>query len=138
VELEVVDKTPLVDWLANHYKDFGAKLEFVTNKSQEGSQFVRGFGGIGGILRWKLDFLAIADAEAVEGIKTTRAAAAAAAAASSGGAGGGLEEGADYDDDDDDEGGGRKEYEGEGDFGDLIGGSGRPTQTTFEEEVDFM
>ena len=42
VDLEVVDKTPLVDWFANHYKDFGAKLEFVTNKSQEGAQFVRG------------------------------------------------------------------------------------------------
>jgi peptide chain release factor subunit 1 len=30
-------------------------LEFVTNKSQEGSQFCRGFGGIGGMLRYKLD-----------------------------------------------------------------------------------
>lgn len=34
----------------------------VTNRSQEGSQFVRGFGGIGGILRYKVDFLQIADA----------------------------------------------------------------------------
>lgn len=32
VELEVVNKESLVDWFANHYKDFGAKLEFVTNK----------------------------------------------------------------------------------------------------------
>ncbi|PHU11098.1 Eukaryotic peptide chain release factor subunit 1-3 [Capsicum chinense] len=30
-------------------------LEFVTNKSHEGSQFCRGFGGIGAILRYKLD-----------------------------------------------------------------------------------
>jgi peptide chain release factor subunit 1 len=37
----------------------GATLEFVTNRSQEGSQFVKGFGGIGGILRYKLDFDAI-------------------------------------------------------------------------------
>ncbi len=28
---------------------------FVTNKSQEGSQFCRGFGGIGGILRYQVD-----------------------------------------------------------------------------------
>lgn len=28
-------------------------------------------------------------------------------------------------------------YEGEGDYGDLMG-SGKPTQTTFEEEIDFM
>ena len=45
VEYEEVDKTPLVDWFAAHYKDFGAKLEFVTNKSQEGAQFVRGEEG---------------------------------------------------------------------------------------------
>lgn len=44
----------LVEWLAENYKTFGAELEFVTNKSQEGSQFVRGFGGIGGILRYKV------------------------------------------------------------------------------------
>jgi peptide chain release factor subunit 1 len=42
--------------LAENYKQYGCALEFVTNKSQEGSQFVRGFGGIGGLLRYKLDF----------------------------------------------------------------------------------
>lgn len=31
-------------------------FQFVTNRSQEGSQFVKGFGGIGGILRYKVDF----------------------------------------------------------------------------------
>jgi len=48
---------PLVEWFANNYKTFGAALEFVTNRSQEGSQFVKGFGGIGGILRYKVDFM---------------------------------------------------------------------------------
>uniref|UniRef100_A0A7S0JJX6 Eukaryotic peptide chain release factor subunit 1 n=1 Tax=Calcidiscus leptoporus TaxID=127549 RepID=A0A7S0JJX6_9EUKA len=57
MELEVVDKMPLVEWFANNYKSFGATLEFVTNRSQEGSQFVKGFGGIGGILRYKVDFM---------------------------------------------------------------------------------
>ncbi|CAF4517178.1 unnamed protein product, partial [Rotaria magnacalcarata] len=33
----------------------GTTLEIVTDKSQEGSQFVRGFGGVGGILRYKVD-----------------------------------------------------------------------------------
>jgi len=56
-ELEVIDKMPLVEWFANCYKQFGANLEFVTNRSQEGSQFVKGFGGIGGILRYKVDFM---------------------------------------------------------------------------------
>ncbi len=55
VELEVVDKTPLVEWLANNYASFGTSLEFVSDRSQEGAQFVRGFGGVGGILRYRVD-----------------------------------------------------------------------------------
>jgi len=57
--LEIVEKQTLVEWLANSYKDFGAAIEFVTDRSQEGSQFCKGFGGIGGILRWKVDFTEI-------------------------------------------------------------------------------
>ena len=57
VELEVVEKESMVEWLANNYKNFGCNLEFVTDKSGEGTQFVKGFGGIGGILRWKVDFV---------------------------------------------------------------------------------
>jgi len=56
VEMELVESQPLLEWLANNYKSFGATLEIITDKSQEGSQFVRGFGGIGGILRYKVDF----------------------------------------------------------------------------------
>lgn len=52
----------LLEWFSDKYKEFGAELEFVTNRSQEGSQFVKGFGGIGGILRYKVDFAQIADA----------------------------------------------------------------------------
>merc|ERR1712183_786071 len=55
VELETIDKMPLVEWFAENYKNFGCKLEFITDRSAEGSQFVKGFGGIGGILRWKVD-----------------------------------------------------------------------------------
>jgi peptide chain release factor subunit 1 len=46
--MELIDTQPLLEWLANNYKSFGATLEIITDKSQEGSQFVRGFGGIGG------------------------------------------------------------------------------------------
>jgi eRF1 domain 3 len=46
--MELVDSQALLEWLANNYKTFGATLEIITDKSQEGSQFVRGFGGIGG------------------------------------------------------------------------------------------
>lgn len=56
VELELIESMPLLEWLANNYKTFGATLEIITDKSQEGSQFVKGFGGIGGILRYRVDF----------------------------------------------------------------------------------
>lgn len=46
--MELIESQPLLEWLANNYKSFGATLEIITDKSQEGSQFVRGFGGIGG------------------------------------------------------------------------------------------
>ncbi|EPT00075.1 hypothetical protein FOMPIDRAFT_1023889 [Fomitopsis schrenkii] len=46
----------LLEWFAEKYREFGANLEFVTNRSQEGAQFVKGFGGIGGLLRYKVDF----------------------------------------------------------------------------------
>ncbi|TIA71924.1 hypothetical protein E3P77_03396 [Wallemia ichthyophaga] len=45
----------LLEWFAENYKEFGANLEFVTDKSQEGAQFVRGFGGVGGLLRYKVN-----------------------------------------------------------------------------------
>jgi len=46
----------LLEFFANNYKKYGAKLEIVTNRSQEGSQFCKGFGGIGGLLRYKVEF----------------------------------------------------------------------------------
>ena len=56
VELELVEKMALLEWFANNYKAYGATLEIVTDRSQEGSQFCKGFGGIGGILRYRIDF----------------------------------------------------------------------------------
>lgn len=61
-ELEVVEKTLLLEWFAENYRQFGCTLEFITNKSQEGSQFCRGFGGIGGILRYQVEVNAYEDA----------------------------------------------------------------------------
>lgn len=46
----------LLEWLAENYRTFGTNLEFVTDRSTEGNQYVRGFGGIGGILRYKVAF----------------------------------------------------------------------------------
>jgi peptide chain release factor subunit 1 len=55
-EMEVVEQMPFLEWLAEKYQDFGATLEFVSDRSSEGNQFVKGFGGIGAILRYKVNF----------------------------------------------------------------------------------
>jgi peptide chain release factor subunit 1 len=46
----------LLEWFANNYKASGATLEIITDKSQEGSQFCKGFGGIGGMLSKRVFF----------------------------------------------------------------------------------
>ncbi|KAL3317750.1 Electron transfer flavoprotein alpha-subunit [Cichlidogyrus casuarinus] len=58
-ELEKVESKLLLDWLAENFRSFGTLLEIVSDKSPEGAQFVRGFGGIGGMLRYKVDFQAL-------------------------------------------------------------------------------
>jgi peptide chain release factor subunit 1 len=60
-ELETIESMTLVEYLANNYKNFGTTLEFITNRSQEGSQFCKGFGGIGGLLRYRVDFAQLND-----------------------------------------------------------------------------
>ena len=89
-DLETESRTELVEWMAENFKQFGCTLDFVTDNSQEGSQFVRGFGGtppstshtspclsgacdlsvlvagIGGILRWQVDFTEYQVVEDVE------------------------------------------------------------------------
>lgn len=58
-----VEMQQVVEWFAEGYKKFGCSLEFVTNKSPEGSQFVKGFGGIGGILRYPVDLVQMQELE---------------------------------------------------------------------------
>lgn len=55
-EMEIIEQGSFLEWIAEHYKDFGTALEFVSDRSTEGNQFVKGFGGIGGILRYKVNF----------------------------------------------------------------------------------
>jgi peptide chain release factor subunit 1 len=54
-ELETVGSVQLSEWIAENYSNFGASLQFITDKSSEGFQFVKGFGGLGGFLRYKVD-----------------------------------------------------------------------------------
>lgn len=55
VDLDVVNSENLADWLLLNYKKYGINIEFITDKSSDGYQFVKGFGGIGGFLRYKID-----------------------------------------------------------------------------------
>ena len=66
VELEIIEQMPLLEWFAENYKKFGCRMEFITDRSQEGSQFCRGFGGIGGIIRWSIDFGQLAEYEELD------------------------------------------------------------------------
>lgn len=61
VDLDVTASEPLGDWLLVNYQHFGAKVELISDKTQEGFQFVKGFGGIGGFLRYKIDLDDIVD-----------------------------------------------------------------------------
>ncbi|KAJ5790316.1 Peptide chain release factor eRF1/aRF1 [Penicillium psychrosexuale] len=61
MDMEVIESGSFLEWLAEAYKDFGANLEFVSDRSGEGNQFVKGFGGIGAILRYKVNFEQLAD-----------------------------------------------------------------------------
>ena len=40
--MELLEEMPFLEWMANNYKNFGANLEIITDRSQEGSQFVKG------------------------------------------------------------------------------------------------
>lgn len=53
VELDVLENIPLTEYLLDSYKKFVSSLEIISDKSSEGNQFVKSFGGIGGILRFR-------------------------------------------------------------------------------------
>jgi len=61
--LEIIEKLPFIEWFADNYKTFGCTLEIVTDRSQEGSQFCKGIGGIGGLLRYRVDFMEFEEEE---------------------------------------------------------------------------
>jgi peptide chain release factor subunit 1 len=60
-EMEVASQGSMLEWLAENYKSWGASLEFVSDRSSEGNQFVKGFGGIGAILRYQLNLEQLAE-----------------------------------------------------------------------------
>ena len=55
IEYFILDYDPLIDWFSENYQTYNTELFFISDKSPEGNQFVKGFSGIGGILRYKVD-----------------------------------------------------------------------------------
>lgn len=53
---EIVEKKLYTEWISENYERFGCKLEFISDNSSEGTQFCKGFGGLGAILRFQVDF----------------------------------------------------------------------------------
>jgi peptide chain release factor subunit 1 len=45
-----------LDWITNNYTNYGAKLFLISDNSSEGTQFIKGFSGVGGLLRWEVNF----------------------------------------------------------------------------------
>ena len=58
--MDILENVSYTEWMSEHYTDYGTQLYLITNKSAEGFQFVKGFGGLGGLLRYKLDLDALA------------------------------------------------------------------------------
>jgi peptide chain release factor subunit 1 len=53
VKYNILEYDPLIDHLGDNYKEFKTEIFYVSDLSPEGHQFVEGFSGIGGILRFK-------------------------------------------------------------------------------------
>ena len=56
ISYDIVNEIELIEWFVLNYNKYGAKLYFISNKSQEGTQLVKGFGGICALLRWPVNF----------------------------------------------------------------------------------
>ena len=48
-------KVEYIDWLLDNYQNYGCSVQIISDKSSEGEQFIKGFSGIGAILRYPVD-----------------------------------------------------------------------------------
>lgn len=66
VTYDIIKQVSLLEWITENYKSKQAVLAIVTDRSQQGSQFVKGFGGLAAILRYKVALETIDDFEECE------------------------------------------------------------------------
>ena len=55
VSMELLEEIDYLDYMAEKAEETSTNLEIVSNETPEGDQFLNGFGGIGAILRYKLN-----------------------------------------------------------------------------------
>jgi len=63
---EMIERGPLLGWLLEHASEFGAEISLISGQTPTGQQFVVGFGGIGGLLRYSVE---LAEEESLMGGK---------------------------------------------------------------------
>jgi len=51
----IISQIPLLDWVLEHYAEFGSNIELISDQTDVGAQFVKGFGGLGGLLRYQTE-----------------------------------------------------------------------------------
>lgn len=53
-ELDIVrdDGCLWVDWFIENHENYGVEIKLISNICSEANQFIMGFGGVGGVLRW--------------------------------------------------------------------------------------
>lgn len=51
---EISSCEPLLDWILDHFHQFGAAIEIVSDQSSVGNQFAHGFGGLASFLRFDI------------------------------------------------------------------------------------
>lgn len=54
-EFDTSDEIPIIDYILQNAKNYGAQIQLISDATPESSQFIQGFGGLGGFLRFKIN-----------------------------------------------------------------------------------
>jgi len=60
---ELDEAQSLLSWLRENAASLGATMELISGTTSQGQQFVNGFGGIGGLLRYEIDLSALVNGD---------------------------------------------------------------------------
>ncbi|KAK9873695.1 hypothetical protein WA026_023803 [Henosepilachna vigintioctopunctata] len=55
-KLKIITRNPMMEWLAKNHNTYGATLKVLSKECRESNAQLQNYGGIGGLLRYKVDF----------------------------------------------------------------------------------